>query len=279
MKNKLLIFGFGYVARFLSASLKNYDITATSRQNKTCNRARIIKFEFDEVKQAINETTHLIITTPPEEKIGCPTFYHFQSLIKEAPHLKYICYLSATSVYGDHKGNWVDENSNLNLENPRGKMRYKAESGWAEFSRTLNIPMIIMRISAIYGPGRNILEQLKNGTAKAIYKENQLFSRIYIDDICNIISLSMEKDKLSNIYNLADDLPSPQYEVIEYGAKLLNIPSPTRINFEEADLSLATKEFYLSSKKISNQKIKDQLHIKLKYPNYMSGLEAIKTNA
>jgi nucleoside-diphosphate-sugar epimerase len=275
MKNKLLIFGYGYVAKALYGNLKNFKIISTSRNTGNYKLSSIIDFEYETIKKELHNTTHIISTIPPDESFGDPVLYEFTDLIKNAPCLKYICYLSATSVYGNHNRDWVGENSILNIESQRARIRRNAELEWINLGESINIPTIIMRISGIYGPGRNILDKIKDGSVQYIFKEGQIFSRIHIDDIISAIAFSLQKDTDSNIYNLSDNLPSPQHEVIQYAAKLLNIELPKPVHFEKADLSTMIREFYTSSKKVSNKKIKEQLGLKLKYPSYKEGLKSL----
>ncbi len=275
MKNKLLIFGYGYVAKALCLNIENYEIISTSRNSENYKLPSVVNFQYDSIKKELSTTTHIISTIPPDNSAGEPVLREFSDLIKNAPKLEYICYLSTTSVYGDYKGNWVDENSILKIENNRARIRRESELEWISLGENLNIPTIIMRISGIYGPNRSVLDKIKDGSVQYIFKEGQLFSRIHIDDIVAALTLSLEKDKHSNIYNLSDDLPAPQHEVIEYGAKLLDLELPKLISFEHAKLSDMMREFYMSSKKISNKKIKEQIGLKLKYSSYREGLRSL----
>lgn len=275
MKNKILIFGYGYVAKALSENLNDFDIISTSRSDKKSSIAKIIDFDAKEIELELANTTHIISTIPPEHNLGDPVLSRFRDIIEKASNLKYLGYISATSVYGDHKGGWVDEESNLNVKGNRSKARYESEKEWQQLANDKDVPLIIFRIAGIYGPERNTLNQLKSGLAKSIYKEGLFFSRIHIDDIVSVIKSSITKDNKSEIYNLADDMPCPQYEIIEYASKLLNISPPKRIAYEEAELSDMAKDFYSQSKKVSNKKIKSKLGIKLKYPSYKEGLISI----
>lgn len=274
-KNKILIFGYGYVGAALANELNDFEVVATSRNNKTSDKIRIISFNQETIKEELKDTTHIISTIPPDSNIGDPVLYNFRDIIIEAPILKYISYLSATSVYGDHKGNWVIEESTLNLSSRRSKNRYKSEQEWIEIRKIKAIPIIIFRISGIYGPGRNIFKRIKEANVQNIYQENHNFSRIHIDDIVISVKASIKLDKKHNIYNLADNMPSPQFELIDYAYQLINQNPPKRISFEKADLSEMAKEFYTQNKRVSNNKIKKQLGIKLKYSSYKEGLKAL----
>lgn len=272
MKNKLLIFGYGYVAKALCEKLQDFEIISTSRSEIIFNLCKIVGFKAEDIKKELDTITHIISTIPPDQILGDPVLYNFKYLIKNAPCLKYICYLSATSVYGNHNGNWVDENTTLRIENQRARIRHKAELEWLGLTNDANIPIVVMRISGIYGPGRNVLDKIRDGSIQYFLKKDQIFSRVHIDDIVTALTISLEQDIRNNIYNLSDDLPSPQYEVIEYAAELLNIKLLDPLNFEDANLSPMMREFYMSSKKVSNNKIKKQLGLNLKYPSYKEGL-------
>ena len=275
MKNKLLIFGYGYVANALCSSLEGFEVISTSRNSENYKLLSVINFEYDSIKKELSTTTHIISTIPPDKSYGDPVLHEFSDLIKNAPKLEYICYLSATSVYGDYKGDLVDENSVLKIENDRARIRRESELEWISFGEALGISTIIMRISGIYGPNRSVIDRIKDGSVQYIFKEGQFFSRIHIDDIVAGLTLSLKKDKNSNIYNLSDNLPASQSEVIEYAAKLLSIKLPEPVNFEDANLSPMMREFYMSSKKVSNTKIKEHLGLKLKYPSYREGLKLL----
>lgn len=183
---------------------------------------------------------------------------------------KWFGYLSTTGVYGDTKGDWVDENTEVRPNNERTEQRVLAEQQWLNSGYPVNV----YRLAGIYGPGRSAIDDLKEGTAKRIYKKNQYFSRIHVEDICKVLLASM--NKTGEIYNVADDYPSPATEPVEYAAKLLGITPPPLVDYEKAELSEMARSFYASSRRVKNNKIK-KLGIKLAYPTYIEGLDAIFT--
>ena len=165
-KNKLLIFGYGYVASALSESLDNFTIVATSRSGKKSDFVKIIDFEAGTVARELKDTTHILSTIAPDNSSRDPVIGNFKEIISKANKLKYIGYISATSVYGDHEGKWVDETSKLHLTSKRGENRYEAEKAWQKAADEKGIPLIIFRIAGIYGKGRNVLETLKRGNVR-----------------------------------------------------------------------------------------------------------------
>ena len=275
----LFIFGLGYVGKALGRVLmaKGWRVVGTTRSE---SHAQNLKDEgFDAIvwdgqsplsSQAFQGITHSLITIPPDEE-GEIVLRHVDL---ETLPLKWVGYVSATSVYGDHQGAWVTEESSLNPTSLRGQQRRLAEMQWLEKRAQFpDFPIHIFRLSGIYGPGRSVMESIRAGTAKRIDKPGHVFSRIHIEDITAVLRASMANSHPRDIYNLADDEPASTADVIAYGCTLLGVEAPPLIPFEEADLSLAMREFYKDHKRVSNQKIKKTLGVKLKYPTYREGLK------
>jgi nucleoside-diphosphate-sugar epimerase len=272
--NKLLIFGYGYTATHIAASLdKNlWNIIGTTRSLQANNN--IIKYNKEQISQVLPIITHIIISIPPKE-MGDQVLDEFEGLLSLAINLKWIGYLSSSSVYGDHNGEWVNESTNLKPVSKRAKNRVLAEKQWLDYGKKNNITINIFSLAGIYGPKRNALKSVKEKQANSILKEGHCFSRIHVEDIANIVKLAMINNSISEIYNLADDYPCPTYEVNDLAAKILCMKAPPIIKFSEAVLSPMAKEFYADHKKVSNKKIKTQLLVKLKYPTFLEGLTGI----
>lgn len=296
MKNKLLIFGFGYTAKAICKLVQQlgWAVIATSRQpkinfNNNQSNFKLIDFNYTAVKQALGSTSHILVSAPPDQENKDPVLKEFRSLIANyAPNLKWIGYLSSTGVYGDHQGAWVDESTPVKLGTSSLNARFQAENAWSSLGNDLmandqKIVTQIFRLAGIYGPGKNILSNLQNGIAKNIYKEGQVFSRIHVDDIASIlVSLMLTSvinpaltSRHNEIYNLCDDLATSTNELINYAARLLNLPVPPIIDLNDHQLSSRLIEFYSNNKRIKNNKIKTTLAINLIYPSYREGLNAI----
>ena len=280
--NHLLCFGFGFTAQAFAARLDKqaWKISATSR-----NPEGIAEFDaqgfrgllFDRKLQIAPDVTHLLISAPPDES-GDPVLQLFgEQLRKLSKHLKWVGYLSTTGVYGDRGGGWVDEDSPLAPNTTRGHKRLEAERSWLKLQAENGLPVHLFRLAGIYGPGRNQLLTVLNGSAKRIIKPGQIFSRIHVDDIAGVLAASMAKANPGRTYNVCDDEPCPPQEVVEYAANLLSLPGPPEIPFEQANLSPMAKSFYADSKRVSNQRIKNELGYQLIYPNYREGLRALKS--
>lgn len=278
--NHLLCFGFGYSAQTFVARLHrpSWNISATSRDAEGIAAINAQGFHgllFDSKLQIAPDVTHFLISAPPDEN-GDPVLKLFQEQLQRlAKQLRWVGYLSTTGIYGDRGGDWVDEESPLEPNTARGHRRLEAERGWLKLHSDYGLPVHLFRLAGIYGPGRNQLLTVLNGSAKRIIKPGQIFSRIHVDDIAGVLAASIAKPNPGRAYNVCDDEPCPPQEVVEYAASLLDLPLPPEIPFEQAELSPMAKSFYADSKRVSNQRIKKELGYKLIYPTYREGLTAI----
>lgn len=287
MRPHLLIFGFGYTAHFLAQKAReiNIQITATTRDNDALGLNRefdceLIHFSENSIEQALATTTHILISTPPTPDLGDPVLVNFNNLLKiHIKHIRWIGYLSSTSVYGDHQGHWVDESSKPIALGGQGQLRLSAENEWVSFAEAYQVPLTIFRLAGIYGPQRNVLARLIAGKKDTIVKEGHFFSRIHVDDIVLAIVAAMQHPKPGvSIYNVADDEPTPSHVVDEYAATLLQRPPLKKIAYEMATLSPMAQEFYSHNKRVSNAKLKQEFNIQLTYPTYKEGLDHLLRN-
>ena len=275
MEKTLLSIGHGYSAQALARLLlpRGWTVIGTTRSP---DKAEALKSEGVEPliwpggALPLERATHVLSSVAPGED-GDPVILDAADELRAAQHLKWVGYLSTTGVYGDRDGDWVDETSELLPSTRRGQARVDAEAAW----QALDLPLHIFRLAGIYGPGRGPFEKVRNGTARRIIKQGQVFSRIHVDDIAHILAASIERPNPGAIYNLCDDDPAPPQDVIEHAAKLLGLPVPPAVPFEDADLSPMARSFYAESKRVRNDRIKDELGINLLYPTYREGLSAI----
>ena len=281
----IFCFGFGQVAKeFIKKLLSekyNLNIAITTRQESNIIEflgQKISNFEFNNDKidknifKKLKDFDHILISIPPEHEKDLVLKYFSKEILDQ--NIKWITYLSATSVYGNHEGKWVDENSKTLPKSKNGIERLAVEKVWLEMCEKNNIPLQIFRLSGIYSNVYNVLERIRSGNASLIRKENQFFSRIHVEDIANLLSLSLNKLKKGEIFNISDDKPASSEEVMKYGAKILNLPEPKEIKLEDIQSEML-KAFYRDSKKVSNKKVKEFFKYNLKFPTYVEGLNYI----
>ena len=274
----LLSFGHGFSARALSRILPNdwtvYGTTRTEEKAEVLRAAGIkpIIWPGEALDTALKEATHLLISAGPSAQ-GDPVLNTLKDEIKAlAPRLEWAGYLSTTGVYGDHQGDWVDETTALTPATKRGQLRVSAEAEWQSIP---SLPLHIFRLAGIYGPGRGPFAKVRNGTARRIIKQGQVFSRIHVEDIAQVLWASITRPNIGAVYNLCDNDPAPPEDVIEYAAQLLGAPVPPAIDYETAEMTPMARSFYAESKKVSNERIKTELGVKLKYPDHKTGLRAL----
>ena len=289
MRNlNIFCFGFGQVAKnfIKKLSIENYNIRlATTSRNEsskknfngiTYNSYLFNSERFDKNLVAeLEKADHVLVSIPPEKKEDI-VIKNFSKFMKNSK-INWITYLSATSVYGDHKGEWVNEDSKTNPTSINGIARLKAENDWVFLGKNNKLPIQIFRLSGIYSNEKNILSRLKLKDVKLINKKDHYFSRIHVDDIGNILFKSMSKFKSGEIYNISDDRPSSSEEITLYGAKILNINNIEKIEVDNINNEML-KNFYNESKKVSNVKVKKFFDYELKFPSYVEGLNYIRDN-
>ena len=284
----IFCFGFGQVAKcFINKiNLKNYNInlSVTSRIETSKKNFDGIEYQnyllkdenYDQALiSKLEDSDHILISIPPVEDTDI-VIKTFSKFIKKSK-AKWITYLSATSVYGNHDGCWVDENSKTKPTSQNGIARLKAEKAWLSLKRKYDLPVQILRLSGIYSNKKNILVRLRSGTVKLVNKKNHYFSRIHIEDIGNILFESLTKFKSGEIYNLSDDKPTSSQEITLYGAKLLDIENIEISEVEDLKDKMI-KNFYKDSKKVNNKKMKEFFNYSLKFPTYAEGLNYIRDN-
>ena len=288
-KLKVFCFGFGQVAESFINKLiyekKDFDLSITSRQDThqiEINNLKITSYQFNNEKtdssiiKKLEEVNYILVSIPPIDGKDIVANY-IETNLKKITNCKWITYLSATSVYGDHKGEWVNEKSTTKPTSPNGLSRLEAENIWKSLSLKNNYPLQIFRLAGIYSNEFNILKKLQTGKAQLVDKKNHFFSRIHVEDIANILFSSLDNFKNNEIYNICDDKPAPQIEVAAYGAKLLKLEQPQPVKLDEVESEML-KNFYKDSKKVDNKKMKAFFKYNLKFPTYVEGLNYIFNN-
>lgn len=286
MVKTLFCFGYGYSAKAFVNTLdkREWRIIASVRSLATLSvleQSGIIPvvWEQDNCAPFIAQADYILVSIPPINGQDIVINRYWQSFIDNAQHLKWIGYLSTVGVYGDHNGGWVDESTPLSPGTERGKQRVAVEQQWLSLADQYGLPIHILRLAGIYGPGRGPFDKVQSGKAKRVIKPNQVFNRIHVADIAQVLMASCTHSETAAstaaIYNVCDDMPAPPQDVIAYAAHMLSMPLPPIEHFNDADLSPMARSFYSESKRVRNDRIKNQLGVKLLYPNYKIGLQSL----
>lgn len=281
MRHTLLSLGHGYSARALAQRLipQGWTIIGTTRSEDKAEQfakdgvvPRL--WQKEDLPKDIRQASHVLISAGPDAE-GDPVLRQYRDEFAKASQIKWLGYLSTTGVYGDHKGGWVDEDTPLIPSTQRGQYRKDAETAWQTLAKEADLPLHIFRLAGIYGPGRGPFAKVRNGTARRIIKQNQIFSRIHVDDIAYILAASMLRPRPGAVYNVCDDNAAPPEDVIAYAAELLGVPVPKAVAFEDAEMTPMARSFYAESKRVRNRLLLDELGIRLAYPDYKTGLRAL----
>ena len=227
-----------------------------------------------ELLRAVGEADAALVSIPPVAQSD-PVLRTCSKALAHAPHLKATVYLSTVGVYGDRAGAWVDETTPLAPDSTRGSGRLNAERDWEDFGKRRGIPVAVLRLAGIYGPGRNALTQVARGDARRVVKPGQVFNRIHVEDIAQAIDAAFAQ-RASGIFNIADDEPTPAGEPLAFAAQLLGV-APPLIPYQEAEAAMSplAKSFWQECRRVRNDKLKRELGVALRYPTYREGLRAL----
>jgi nucleoside-diphosphate-sugar epimerase len=268
---RLLIFGLGYTGTAVmhAAADAGFAVTGTVRGAGA-------GIPFDDAAASIAQSTHLLSTVPPDAS-GDPVLLRYADAIGEGPHLRWVGYLSTTGVYGDRKGDWVDEGTEPAPMSDRSRRRLVAEQAWGRLADRRAID--IFRLAGIYGPGRSVFDDLRAGTARLVGKPGHTFGRIHRDDIVSAVIAAMQQTRASGIrvLNLVDDEPTESADVIAEAARLLGVTVPEATPFELAwtTMSPMARSFWAEHRKVSSLRTQRMLGLRWRYPSYREGLRAI----
>ena len=218
--------------------------------------------------------THVLLSIPPGAE-GDPAFRQHAQDIAAAGTVKWVGYFSTTGVYGNRDGDWVDETSDLRPGNERSQRRVDAERDWLSWGDRHGISVQIFRLPGIYGPGRSAVDQVKAGTARRISKPGHLFSRIHVEDIATTVAASIARAQPGGIYNVCDDEPAAPGDVVAYVCELLSREPPPEIPYDEADMSPMAKSFWSDNRRVRNDRMKQDLGVRLDFPDYRIGIRGI----
>jgi nucleoside-diphosphate-sugar epimerase len=279
---KIFCFGLGYSALHFLSGQESVQASGTVREAEKAlalRRDGLEAFVFDgqraeaAIAPRLAEAEAVLISIAPGSED--PVLKRFAGAIGAIRRLRAIVYLSTIGVYGDHGGAWVDETSQTSPGSERGRARLAAEQQWRALGASMSIPVHLLRLAGIYGPGRNLLIKLRAGEARRIVKPGQTFNRTHVEDIAQAIALTLAAAGQGGVWNVADEEPAPPQDVIAFGAGLLGLSPPPEEPFETAAMTPMARSFYADNKRVSIAKLKRELGFAPKYPTYREGLRAL----
>jgi nucleoside-diphosphate-sugar epimerase len=279
----LLIFGGGWLGQAVARHLAGQG-EAVSLTSRDAERRRGLAAEgfavvdpADEIAlaAAVGAATGILVTAPPGPE-GCPGAAAVLPLLSASgAYPDWIGYVSSTAVYGDRGGGWVFEGGALNAASLEGARRVRAEREWLDAGQGMGLTVALLRMPALYGPGRSPLDRIRDGSVRLIRKPGQVFNRIYVDDAVSGILASWARPRPGAVYNLTDDEPAAADLVLEWAARRIGAPIPPRIDLDDAEVSDGMRRFYRDSKRVSNARAKAELGWRPACPSWRDGIEAL----
>jgi len=282
---RAVFFGMGYSSLAAARAMRAQGFDAIAGTSRTADGARRIDeagFEghvfdgearSDSLVPAIRAATAMVFSIAPDDA-GDPALRLHGRDIDAAERLEWLCYYSTIGVYGDRQGDWVDETGETDATNARSQRRVDTERQFRAYAEARGVPLMILRLGGIYGPGRSTFDKLRDGTAKRVVKPGQVFNRIHVEDIGRVTALAAER-RLAGTFNLVDDEPAPPQDLVVHAAAMMGVTPPPEVSFEDAQFNPMQRSFYADNKRVSNRAIKQALGIELKYPTYREGLASI----
>ena len=290
MNARVFLLGAGYSSRAYARLLagEGQRVVGTTRSPGKMQRLRADGVEplffdgnsiSDEMAQALAQTTHLVVSAAPDHGPSVwasrdPLLGLLVDGLRPAmPALQWIAYLSTVGVYGNHDGEWVDEDSELRPRSARATARVEAENDWMAAGEDAGVPVAVLRLSGIYGPGRNALVNLERGTARRTVKPGQVFNRIHVADIAGSLAFLGER-RIRGVFNVTDDEPGPPQDVVTYAASLMGVTPPPELAWDAAGMSPMALSFWADNKRVSNARLR-QAGYRFAYPNYRLALDTM----
>ena len=284
-----LIIGAGFSGRWIAEALNAHSaVLGTRRTQEAVDSLGFdgVVFDASELSSTLpsgitDKVTHLVVSVAPgrEPPLNEPVLSWIARHDNESkplfPKLRWLGYLSTIGVYGDHGGDWVDEDSSCISTQPRSIMRKEAETAWQAFASARSLPLSVLRLSGIYGPGRNAVHDALKGRDRMIIKPAQVFNRIHVADLATATSLCASAS-YDGVLNITDDEPAPPQDVIRFAHALVGKNAPPEVRFDETELSPMARSFYSENKRVDNRRSKDLLGLDYQYPNYRLGLQAVQ---
>lgn len=282
--SELFVFGLGYTAQgYVTRFGQTCGRVAATRRKGGADACAIYAFDGSdadarldpEIGKALERANHLLVSAQPDAS-GDPVLRHFGDAIARAPNLKTIVYLSTIGVYGDHQGALIDEDAELRPASTRNQQRVIVERAWLALGQAAGKSVHVLRLSGIYGPGRNQLLKLRQGVAHRVIREGQVFNRIHVDDIATAIDAAFQRPQTEQrVWNITDSEPCAPQTPVEYAAGLLGMEPPPAIPFEDANFSPMARSFWGENKRVSNRRMREELGVALGYPTYREGLASL----
>lgn len=277
---RVLILGLGWSGRVLAAQLQAHGIgvAGTVRDPSFAPDDGLPRHQLHAdtppspaLLDVIAQADAVLCSVPPDAE-GDPALRLLLPALQASPALRWVGYLSSTSVYADRAGGWIDERSAADATEAAGVQRLLAEAQWRALAGQRGIASAVFRLPGLYGPGRNALVQLAQGRARHVVRPGQVFNRLHVDDLATVIIAAMRRPARQGLYLPSDDEPAPPQDVLAFAAKLGGFALPPAVAWDDPVLSPTLRRFYESNKRIDSRGTREALGWQPRFPSYREGL-------
>ncbi|AYA92466.1 MULTISPECIES: NAD-dependent epimerase/dehydratase family protein [Stenotrophomonas] len=277
---RVLILGLGWSGRVLAAQLQAHGVgvAGTVRDPSFAADDGLPRHQLHAdtppspaLLDKIAQADAVLCSVPPDAE-GDPALRLLLPALQASPALRWVGYLSSTSVYADRAGGWIDERSAADATEAAGVQRLLAEAQWRALAGQRSIASAVFRLPGLYGPGRNALVQLAQGRARHVVRPGQVFNRLHVDDLATVIIAAMRRPARQGLYLPSDDEPAPPQDVLAFAAKLGGFALPPAVAWDDPALSPTLRRFYESNKRIDSRGTREALGWEPRFPSYREGL-------
>lgn len=280
LPSRVLILGMGWSGCVLATHLRALgvhvagtvrDPASSPHDGLPCHQLRADTPPSPALLDEIAQAEAVLCSVPPDAE-GDPALRLLLPALQASPALRWVGYLSSTSVYADRDGGWVDERSAADATEAAGAQRLRAEAQWRALAEERGVASAVFRLPGLYGPGRNALLQLSQGRARHVVRPELVFNRLHVDDLATVVIASMQRPCVDGLYLPADDEPAPPQEVLAFAAQLGGFAMPPAVAWDDPALSPTLRRFYESNKRIDSRGTREALGWQPRFPSYREGL-------
>jgi nucleoside-diphosphate-sugar epimerase len=269
---RTLIVGVGYTGRRLLAVLGT-DALGLSRSGGDHGTHRYDLDADSPEPVVIAKATAIVYTVPPAGDDDGRLDALLSSL--SVPPSRFV-YLSTTGVYGDHRGELVDESMPAAPATDRARHRVAAERRLERWAREHDVTLVVLRVPGIYGPGRLGLDRIRERLPVIDDSEAGPGNRIHVDDLVSAIRAALDAGTPAGVYNVGDGDNRSATAFTAEVARQAGLDMPPRISMREARQTFSPMRlsFLKESRRLDLTRMQTVLKPVLRYTDAADGIAA-----
>jgi len=281
----VLIVGCGDIGERLAGLCRQRNLPVTGLVRSADGVARLRRAGIEPIRTDLAQAdaidtlptagaTVFHLAPPPRDGERDPLIRGFLSAIDGDALPERLVLLSTTAVYGDCGGDWIDETHPVAPQTARGLRRLDAEQAARDWSARTGVPLVILRVGGIYGPGRLPIARIEKGLPILREAESPFTNRIHQDDLAQVCLAAAERGRPGEVYNVSDGRPGTMSRYFKDIARARGLPLPPEVSLAEAErvMSAGMLSYLKESRRLANDKMLRELGVVLRYPDLAAGL-------